>query len=161
MQIPTGLAFTASIILGCAAPAATVSGPTTTSAGDVSGPIARGRDAEMFPTFDRSPPTLRCRPTVADTDGCGAVDLETLLEPVRPRLERCHTGVGGKLRIRVRKGVAGKLAFDVQPDSSLDPTEMKCVLAALSTLDVDESATAWAGLSVRPTGFTSLITIEW
>ena len=54
-----------------------------------------------------------------------------------------------------------KLAFDVAPGSSLDPTEKKCVLEGLSTIVVDESSTAWAGLNVRPTGFTSLLTIEW
>jgi hypothetical protein len=55
----------------------------------------------------------------------------------------------------------GKLSFDLQPGSSLDPTERRCLLDALATLDVDESAPAWTGLNVRPTGFTSLITIEW
>ena len=44
---------------------------------------------------------------------------------------------------------------------SLDPTEKRCVLEALATLHEDESSTAWTGLNVRPTGFTSLITIEW
>lgn len=58
------------------------------------------------------------------------------------------------------KAATGKLAFDVVPGTTLDPAEQQCVLAALSTLDVDESATAWAGLNARPTGFTSLITIE-
>ena len=61
----------------------------------------------------------------------------------------------------VRKAGSGKLAFDVEPGTTLDPREQQCVLAALSILDVDESSTAWAGLNVRPTGFTSLITIEW
>ncbi len=34
-------------------------------------------------------------------------------------------------------------------------------MRAGGSLDVDETSTAWAGLNVRPTGITSLITIEW
>ena len=84
-----------------------------------------------------------------------------LIEPVRTRVEHCRATGGGKLLVRVQKTAAGKLAFDVAPGSSLDPTEKRCVLEALSSLDIDESSTAWAGLHVRPTGFTSLLTIEW
>ena len=85
----------------------------------------------------------------------------SLVEPVRSRVEHCRSTAGGKLVVRVQKAQSGKLAFDVAPGSSLDPMEKKCVLEALSTLDVDESSTAWAGLNVKPTGFTSLLTIEW
>lgn len=60
--------------------------------------------------------------------------------------------------VRVRKAPGGKLAFDVASGSSLDPTERQCVLEALSTLEVDESATAWTGISIPPSGFTSLLT---
>jgi len=84
-----------------------------------------------------------------------------LIEPVRSRVEHCRARAGGKLLVRVRRAPGGKLAFDIAPGSSLDPTEKQCALEALSTLDVDESSTAWAGLNVRPTGFTSLLTIEW
>lgn len=64
--------------------------------------------------------------------------------------------------MRVRREPAGKLAFDVTPATSLDPTERRCVLDALESLNQSESATAWTGgTSVPPTGFTSLLTIEW
>lgn len=110
----------------------------------------------------RSPTTV----TGAD-EGTGAALAsptapESLVAPVRTRVEHCRaTSSGGKLLIRVQKAPGGKLAFDVAPGSSLDPTEKKCVLEALSTLDVDESSTAWAGWNLKPTGFTSLLTVEW
>jgi len=110
----------------------------------------------------RSPTTV----TGADEGTRAAIEppaaAPSLMEPVRTRVEHCRTTAGGKLLIRVQRAPGGKLAFDVAPGSSLDPTERKCVLEALSTLDIDESSTAWAGgLNVRPTGFTSLLTIEW
>lgn len=103
----------------------------------------------------------RCRLTVTGAEGCAPHDVESLIEPVRPRIEHCRARAGGKLLVRVHRAPGGKLAFDVEPGSSLDPTEKKCVLEALSTLDVDEASTAWTGLNVKPTGFTSLLTIEW
>jgi hypothetical protein len=119
-------------------------------------------------------PAARCRLTVTETEGCGPGDVEALLEPVRPRIERCHAvtagggaagggggGGGGKIMIRIHRAADGKLSFELEPGTSLDPTEKACVLEALTALSADESSTAWAGLNVRPTGFTSLITIEW
>jgi hypothetical protein len=86
----------------------------------------------------------------------------SLAEPVRARVEHCRSTAGGKLVVRVQRTAPnGKLAFDLAPSSSLDPLEKKCVLDALSKLDIDESSTAWAGLNVPPTGFTSLLTVEW
>jgi hypothetical protein len=106
-------------------------------------------------------PPVACRVTVTDTQGCGPGDVEALIAPVRPQIEHCRGASGGKLRIRVKKAPGGKLAFGVEPGSSLDPAEQRCVLDALASLGADESSTAWAGLNVRPTGFTSLLTIEW
>lgn len=107
------------------------------------------------------PRASRCRLTVTDSEGCGPADVEKLIEPVRPRIERCRTTTGGRLIVRVRKAAKGRVAFDLEPGSSLDPTEKRCVLDALASLNIDESSTAWTGLNIRPTGFTSLITIEW
>jgi hypothetical protein len=157
MRISTVLALLACMSVGCAPQAVTIAPPITTAASD---PIPSLETANGV-ALEAQPPGRRCRLTVTDTEGCASVDVETLLEPVRPRLERCHGPVGGKLRVRVRRGAMGKLSFDLQPGSSLDPTERRCLLDALATLDVDESAPAWTGLNVRPTGFTSLITIEW
>lgn len=98
---------------------------------------------------------------MTDTQGCGTGDVEALVAPVRPRIEHCRGASGGKVQIRVHREAGGRLAFAVEPGTSLDPTERKCVLDALATIAADESATAWSGPNVRPTGFTSLLTIEW
>ena len=56
----------------------------------------------------------------------------------------------------------GKVAFEVAPGTSLDPTERKCALDALNSLQTSESSTlSTGGASVPPSGFSSLMTIEW
>lgn len=167
MRITPAFAIAACTLFACT-PEAPPRAPATMTAADetvVSAPLAPPRAADAgTATRPEGPPApaRRCRVTATNTEGCGSSDVETLIEPVRPRIEHCRAGSGGKLEVRVRKAPGGKLAFDLQPGSSLNPTEKQCVLAALSTLDVNESSTAWAGgTSLPPTGFTSLITIEW
>ncbi len=79
----------------------------------------------------------------------------------RARLEACHSGGPGKLRVRVRSE-RGRLVFEAEPGSSLDPTERRCVLETLAALRRDDVAsTLWSGATVPATGFTPLLTIEW
>lgn len=99
----------------------------------------------------------RCRFSVTNTLGCAPSRVEALIEPIRPRIEACHGSGGGKVRIRVRQA-DGKLAFEVEPGTSLDPTEKRCVLDALSTIRDSEQP---SGPDVKASGFTSLITVEW
>jgi hypothetical protein len=68
---------------------------------------------------------------------------------------------GGKILVRVQRASTRKLTFNVEPGSSLDPTEKRCVLEALSSVEDDESSNAWAGSNAKPTGFTSFVTFEW
>lgn len=106
-------------------------------------------------------PGAHCRVSVTKTEGCDAAQVEALIAPVRSRLEHCRGTSGGKVAIRIRDA-AGRLSFDVEDVTSLDPTERQCVLDALATINADESGTAWAGgAGVPPSGFTSLITVEW
>jgi hypothetical protein len=162
MHSSIGLALLSCTIFACTPQAPTRSRPTTTAADKAldapSAPIGGGNVATLA---GPPAPAPRCRLTVSDSVGCTTGDVETLIAPARPRLERCRNTAGGKIRVRVHSIGGGKLAFDVEPDSSLDPTEKRCVLDSLSTLGIDESSTAWTGLNVRPTGFTSLLTIEW
>jgi len=160
-----GVALIACLIIACGStPPARMAAPARTAA--PAGTVGlRGASAAPAGAPYASPegppaPPSRCRLTVTETEGCGAQDVEAIVAPVRPRLESCRGAGGGKLRIRVRKA-GGKLGFDVEPGPSLDPSQRRCVLDALATINADESSTAWTGLNVRPTGFTSLITIEW
>jgi hypothetical protein len=146
MRASTGLALAALLLPACAHREPTLTSPTTHVV-----PGATSRDPS-------GPP---CRLTVTSTAGCAPDEVEAMIAPIRPRIERCRAHGGGKIHVRVQKAPSGKLAFDVLPGSSLDPTEKKCVLEALSALNADESATGWSASNVRPTGFTSQVTIEW
>lgn len=161
MPSPRIFALAACTMIACGAPVGPRSVPTLTAAPATVTAPPTGADASSAATLDGAlVPAPRCHLTVTETQGCEPPDVETLLAPARSRIEGCRGPSGGKLRIHVRQ-TAGKLAFDITPDSSLDPKARQCVLDALSTLHADESSTAWSGLYVRPTGFTSLITIEW
>ena len=120
------------------------------------------KTATHVPVAEASGPPVapECRITATETQGCGKSEVEALVAPVRPRIESCRHGSGGKLRVRVHES-GGKLAFDAQAGSSLDPADKQCVLEALSTLNDTTSTNLSFGPSVPPTGFTSLLTIEW
>lgn len=161
------------VVFACGAPAPARSpGAEPTAIGTTtSAPLASSAESSAASSAEAGaatgeisgPPTApACRVTATETLGCSASEAEALVAPARPRLESCHQGQGtdGKLRIRVHES-DGKLAFEVQPDSSLDPTEKQCVLDALSKLNDPTLTNLSYGPSVPPTGFTSLITIEW
>lgn len=96
---------------------------------------------------------------VQELRGNEARDLDPALSPTLHRqLEACHGSSGGKLRVRVRRE-GGRLSFEAEPSASLDPTERACVLDALRRAEVEQALST--GANVPPTGFTSLLTIEW
>ncbi len=171
MRTSVGLAALAATIIGaCGGPAASRPSATATAATDARGPRAAagasGAPAQAAPAASvvegPPPPAPRCRLTVTETDNCRPNDVEALVAPVRSRLERCRGASGGKLIVRVRKMPGGTVAFDVAPGTSLDPTERKCALDALNSLQQSESSTAWTGgTSIPPSGFSSLLTIDW
>jgi len=105
-------------------------------------------------------PPVACRLTLTETVGCESSEVEALFAPVRGRVQECVGTSGGTLRLRVRNS-SGKLAFDVLPGSSLDERQRQCVLAALSEVHPGAGSTLHSGASIPPTGFTSLMTIEW
>jgi hypothetical protein len=102
---------------------------------------------------------VSCRMTVTEASGCTTSDIEAMIAPARARIEGCRNASGGKIRIRMRN-VGGKLVFDVEPSASLDPTERRCVLEALSTLH-DDGSNLSTGATIPPSGFTSIILFEW
>lgn len=125
---------------------------------------APARAPEVRTTLAEEPmtgPPVACRLTLTETLGCQPQELEALFAPVRGRIEACRGASGGKLQLRVRNA-SGKLAFEVLPGSSLDARQRQCVLAALSEVHPGEGSTLQSGgASVPPTGFTSLMTLEW
>lgn len=149
-------------LLACTPPPRTLSPPTeTTRAYDLESARAAPEFSAPLADSGRARAVVSaCRLSVTESVGCRTSDIEAVIAPVRSRIESCRGTTGGKLRIRVHEA-AGKLAFDVEPGMSLDPTEKQCVLDALATIHEGVSSTVWTGASVPPTGFTSLITIEW
>ena len=105
-------------------------------------------------------PPVACRLTLTETVGCEPREIEAMFAPVRGRIEECRGASGGRLKLRVRNS-SGKLAFEVLPGSSLDARQKQCVLDALSEVHPAAGSTVWSGASVPPTGFTSLMTLEW
>jgi len=92
-----------------------------------------------------------------------AKDEHEVLLPkhLEDELEQCHAKGGGKVRVRVRRE-NGRRTFDVVGARSLDPTEQRCVLDSLQRLREDETPGALGTRSdMSPTGFTSILTIEW
>jgi hypothetical protein len=144
-----------------APPPRTAEATTTAAQGALAraplGAAGTARDGEPI-----GPPRVgvACRLSVTDPVGCDAAQIEALVAPVRARLEGCRGVAGGKVRIRVSRA-SGTLSFDVEPGASLDPTERRCVLEALGSIHDAASARLSTGASVPPTGFTSLLTVEW
>ncbi len=139
MMLRIGSALVACVALACTPVTSPAAAPSSTSTStEVTG-------ADEGPRASQDPPAAPA----------------SVAEPVRARVEHCRSTTGGKLVVRVQRAPNAKLAFDVAPSSSLDPLERKCVLDALSKLDIDDSSTAWSGFNLPPTGFTSLVTVEW
>ncbi len=166
MRTSLTLATLVAVVGACGAPAPTSPPAATEAPAPNAAAGASGAPAQTAPAskiVEGPPPAApRCRLTVTETDNCRPNDVEALVAPVRSRLERCRGASGGKLIVRVRKVPGGKLAFDVAPGTSLDPTESKCAMDALNSLQQSESSTAWTGgTSIPPSGFSSLVTVEW
>ncbi len=66
---------------------------------------------------------------------------------------------GGTIRVSV-KGEGERARYSIEPGSALDPSQRRCVLEALSVVDVD-SVLQTANPTDRPSNFTGLIRIEW
>jgi hypothetical protein len=96
------------------------------------------------------------------TRATGGLDSESssAVEAARPHLEHCHPGGGGKIAVQITKHERATY-MSIVPGESLDPTAGHCVLEALSTVDLPETGSNVGGPAVKPSGFTSLITISW
>src|SRR4051794_9639607 len=73
---------------------------------------------------------------VEQSEGAEAARVHAALAPVQRAVSECHSGTGGAIRLRVVSGPEGT-RLHVEPSYSLDPRERRCVLEALSTIDVD------------------------
>jgi hypothetical protein len=104
-----------------------------------------------------SPPA---RLEVERVEGVASARLHALLEPALERARQCLPGRGGKLHIRVTSRES-RLVVSAEPGHSLDPTARACVLEALTTVSLEETASNAGGPGVPPSNFTSLVTVSW
>jgi len=105
-------------------------------------------------------PSARSSLIFTDITGRTGDQTAVLFTPTAQAIEACRGPRGGKLVIRLHAD-KGRLIAEPQAGSSLDPTARQCVLDALTASPIDESSSLATGANVKPTGFTSLLTIEW
>ena len=94
--------------------------PLTTTAAALSAPLARRGAGDA-------------RLTVTDSEAARRATSRRSSSPFVLVSSAAVTGLAGSLRVRVRKVADGKPAFELEPGTTLDPMEKRCVLAALST----------------------------
>lgn len=94
---------------------------------------------------------------IARTSGGRTPDeLGRIFAPTQERVQQCVQGPTGVVRITVEtKG--GRTLFTIEPDTTLTDTARRCILEALSTLDLDNDPSKRLG----PEGWTSHVIIQW
>jgi hypothetical protein len=97
---------------------------------------------------------------VTEATGLPTALVARVYEAAREPLQGCRQAGGGKVDVRITRR-DGLFHLSVEPGASLDPSARHCVLEALSTVDLEETGGNVGGPTVRPSGFTSLITVSW
>lgn len=84
--------------------------------------------------------------------------LGRMLEPTQERVAQCVPGTSGTVRVRVESSnKTGETLLTIDPDVDLDVQARRCILEALSVMQLDEDPSKRLG----PGGFTSHIMISW
>lgn len=108
------------------------------------------------------PPIRECHLIVEEARGADVGKVAAFVAPARPRVEACRGPAGGKLRVRVDRRDDGGLKLELAPPPAVDEPVQRCVLDALRKLEGEDAPSPFAsGATIRQTGFTSLVTIEW
>jgi len=92
-------------------------------------------------------------------DGAQAARAGAVFAPAQKALGECHARAGAVVRLRLASE-GGRAHYAIEPATMLNPAERRCVLEALSTVDMD-GISGDASPSARPSGFTALVRIEW
>ena len=96
---------------------------------------------------------------VEDPSGKPRQGPEAALLPMRQQMRECTSGKNGVVRVRIKTD-KNRTSMDIEPGSSLDGATHRCVLESLSTVDVDD-VLGRVNPSDRPSGFTSVLRVEW
>jgi len=98
--------------------------------------------------------------TVSEALGLDPAIVGQVYGQARESLGHCHQPGGGTVHVSVVKRGAS-LQMHIEPGATLDPLAHRCVLEALSTVELPDTAANAGGPAVPPSGFTSLITLTW
>jgi hypothetical protein len=99
------------------------------------------------------------RVEVDDVDGVDLSAASAAILPAAGSMKECRAGSGGAMRIRI-KSDKGATSMHVEHSTSMDGAARRCVLEALSTVDIDDVA-SHGSPSSKPSGFSSLVTVAW
>jgi hypothetical protein len=92
-------------------------------------------------------------------EGAEPARARAIFAPVPRAIRECHPGSGGVIRMTLT-AADGRAEYKVEPATSLGPRARRCVLEALSTVEI-EGISGDASPSARPPGFTALFRFEW
>jgi hypothetical protein len=81
-----------------------------------------------------------------------------ILAPTTRIINECRTGAPTAVRVRLTSE-NGEAALHVEPGSALDGSIRRCVLEALSTIELPDATPK--GNAPPPSGFSSLVIVEW
>lgn len=88
--------------------------------------------------------------------GRSSDQLGRILAPTQERVGACVPGTSGTIRVHVESRT-GETLLTIEPDVDLDVQSRRCILEALSMMQLDDDPSKRLG----PGGFTSHIMISW
>jgi hypothetical protein len=98
---------------------------------------------------------------VDEVQGHDKEAVRTMFVPAHRPVRECRPGSsGGLLRLRVT-GDHGSARMSVDPSSSADAAMRRCVMEALSTIDLPDTLSQSSPSSSPAKGFSSVITVKW
>jgi hypothetical protein len=137
--------------------------PACTPASPAAAPLldARGEPPASPRPAPSPEPTTRQQANVVleHLAGAEAARASAAFAPVRRQVGACGGGLAGVVRVRL-EAKGGRASYTVEPGTLVDPAQRRCVLEALSIVDVD-GIHGTGSPSARPSGFTALIRLEW
>jgi hypothetical protein len=143
--------------VNCAPPSAEPATPAEHSA--PSSRLAPLADAAKPPALPGEPAGDQMQVSVDQVKGGSIEYARALIAPSVTPMKECRTKAPTAVRVRITSE-NGEAALHVEPGSSLDGSIRRCVLEALSTIELPDPAPQ-GNAPMRPTGFSSLITVEW
>jgi hypothetical protein len=97
---------------------------------------------------------------IVDAKGAPPERIHAILAPSLEALPRCAPGSGGKITLHV-ESQKGVLRVTLDPRATIEQTLRACVLQTLSNVDMGDEGSNANGVTLRPSGFTSLIAVSW